>query len=128
MRGIVWSVLVVALLAGCAADEVAPPEASGLVTYPLPKDWVASAGLKIGTIAFIDGCVRFEDGSIPVFPDSLTDWDGTTLTFAGEKYQMGDEMSLGAGIAPEGQTEAFTTPESCGDGIVLVISPPGRGG
>jgi hypothetical protein len=57
------------------------------------------AGLKIGPLAFIDNCVRFDDGAIPVFADSLTTWDGTTLTFAGEEYQVRDEMTIGGGMS-----------------------------
>jgi hypothetical protein len=84
------------------------------------------AGLKIGTLAFIDNCVRFDDDAIPVFPDSLTTWDGTTLTFAGQEYQMGDEISIGGGNLGGQESVSTPIPESCGTGAVIIVSPPSR--
>jgi hypothetical protein len=118
--------VLVPLLTACTVPKPTPPEPSGLVTYPLPKDWVGMAGLKVGTLAFVDDCVRFDDGDIPVFPDKLTTWDGTTLTFAGEEYRMGDEISLGGGSPVEGGTVSTPIPQTCGDGIVIIVSPPSR--
>jgi hypothetical protein len=112
------SVLALAL-SGCASSAT-----TGLVTYQLPEDWVADAGLKVGTLTYVDNCVRFEDGDVPVFPDSLTTWDGTTLTFAGEEYAMGDEVSLGGGSPVEGGTISVSIPKACGDGTVIIVSPP----
>jgi hypothetical protein len=113
-------------LTACTVTEPTPPEPTGLVTYPLPEGWVGMAGLKDGTLAFIDNCVRFEDGDIPVFPDKLTTWDGTTLTFAGEEYRMGDEISLGGGSPVGGGTVSVPIPETCGNGIVIIVGPPPR--
>ncbi|WP_022892210.1 hypothetical protein [Agromyces subbeticus] len=120
-HGIIVVVSVALLLGGCAAEEP-----SGLLTYPLPEDWVADAGLKVGTLAFVDDCLRFEDGAIPVFPDKLTTWDGTVLTFAGEEYRLGDEMKVAGGSPVDGATVSVPIPESCGDGPIVVVGPPPR--
>jgi hypothetical protein len=126
-RVLVGLILVLSpLLTACGITEPTPPEPSGLVTYPLPEDWVGMAGLKVGTLAFIDNCVRFEDGDVPVFPDKLTTWDGTILTFAGEEYPMGDEISLGGGSLVEGETASVPIPETCGNGTIIIVSPPSR--
>jgi hypothetical protein len=126
-RALVGLVLVIApFLTACTVTEPTPPEPTGLVTYPLPEDWAGMAGLKVGTLAFVDNCVRFEDGDIPVFPDRLTTWDGATLTFAGEEYRMGDEISLGGGSPVEGGTVSVPIPETCGNGIVIIVGPPSR--
>ncbi|WP_104163216.1 hypothetical protein [Cryobacterium sp. N22] len=126
-RALVGLILVLApLLTACTVTEPTPPEPTGLVTYPLPEDWVGMAGLKVGTLAFVDNCVRFDDGDIPAFPDKLTTWDGTTLTFAGEEYRMGDEISLGGGSPVEGATVSIPIPKTCGNGIIIIVSPPSR--
>ena len=123
---IIMVCVALSLLSSCATAEPPLPEPSGLVTYPLPEDWYGMAGLKIGTLAFIDNCVRFDDGAIPVFPDSLTTWDGTTLTFAGQEYQMGDEISIGGGSLGGRESVSTPIPESCGTGAVIIVSPPSR--
>jgi hypothetical protein len=112
------------LLAGCTASESVAPESSELITYPLTENWIASAGLKTGTLTIEEDCIRFEDGSIPVFPDSITSWDGTILTFAGDEYKIGDEMALGGDVVPEGENGSYSIPKSCGDGAVIIVSPP----
>jgi len=117
----------VPFLAACTVTEPTPPEPAGLLTYPLPDDWTGTAGLKVGTLVFVDNCVRFDDGAIPVFPDKLTTWDGTTLTFAGDEYRMGDEISLGGGSPAEGGTVSIPIAKTCGDGAIIIVSPPSRG-
>ena len=76
-RALVGLILVLApLFTACTVTEPTPPEPTGLVTYPLPEDWMGMAGLKVGTLAFVDNCVRFDDGAIPVFPDKVTQGEG----------------------------------------------------
>lgn len=118
--------VLVPLLTACTVTQPTTPEPTGLVTYPLAEDWAGMAGLKVGTLVFVDSCIRFEDGDIPVFPDKPTTWDGTTLTFAGEAYRMGDEISVGGGSPVEGGTVSIPIPKTCGNGIIIIVSPPSR--
>lgn len=106
------------LLAGCATTS---SNASGILTYQVGPERGGDDARAEGVLAFDDGCLRFTDGTIPVFPDDEVSWDGTTLVWRGDEYHVGDEIELGGG---EGDREHVETPvpSNCGEGRVWIVS------
>lgn len=96
-----------------------PPAATGpLSLYPAGWDITMDA-LFYGTLQLTDGClvVVGESGMsgrtvVPVFKAGVTTWDGAVLTRAGERYELGDEISMGGGTSSASDPE-LVVPESC---------------
>lgn len=133
-RAIHATVLVVAastLVAGCTsetgvgvADQLevgavtrptATAEPARVVTYePLPKAISMAAG-AVGVLVIEDGCLRLDNGLVPVFPASEVTWDGSILTWAGRSYSIGETIRRGGGRGgdPGNDTGILA---GCGDG------------
>jgi hypothetical protein len=129
--------LLVLALAGCfpsAAIDTEPPTHSalanepeltvtnGLLTYE-------SNGSGAGMSAFVGGILSVEGGCLGLgekpyaFPSNMTTWDGTTLTFAGKAYQIGDTIRLGGGFLEDFRLDPDLQAE-CGNAMVILVSPP----
>jgi hypothetical protein len=105
--GFVRSLLVPAIasfaLAGYAVtsgDTVTP---DGTVTTMIATTGAGPAGagneaLLKGELTMTDGCVTISTSSVPVFPNTAS-WDGTTLTWEGVDYVLGDSIALFGGEA-----------------------------
>jgi len=99
--------------------------APGILTYEVDADRMGMLALGWGVLVFTDGCLRLQDGTILVFPDDSSSWDGTTLRYSGSEFRMGDEISFGGGqssLTPEIR-DIFEIPEECGDGPVWIVAP-----
>jgi FlaG/FlaF family flagellin (archaellin) len=123
-----------ALLTGCTASAPAsPPEtttttttssapSSGvLVTRAAATDDGYDVDAVSGILTVANGCVRLEDGTIPVFPDDQAMWDGTALTWKGEQYRPGERVYLG-GREITGGGMLDTIPGGCGAGTVWQVT------
>jgi hypothetical protein len=73
-----------------------------------------------GTLAYVDCCVRLDNGLVPVFSEDAVTWDGTTLTWRNEDYVMGQKISLGGGEAPADRFGQLL-PDACGDGPAWIV-------
>lgn len=94
----------------------APPAATGpLSLYPAERDITMDA-LFWGTLQLADGCLVVVDeygrAVVPVFKAGVTTWDGEVLTRAGERYELGDEISMGGGTSSASDPD-LVVPESC---------------
>ncbi|MBD3941411.1 hypothetical protein IF188_06830 [Microbacterium sp. NEAU-LLC] len=110
-------------LASCAAGEV--PSSGPLAVHERP-DYGMDALLG-GVLRTDGGCVRVEPSAgsagtatVVSFPAGDATWNGEVLTWRGEEYRDGDEISLGGGLAPE---PPGYVPEDCGDLEVWQVSP-----
>jgi hypothetical protein len=134
MRRMAGTLLVVAAvgLSSCAAQpgptssplaDVSPVATYTFVAGPGSPVGGSDAALAEGVLTFSDGCVRFENGVIPLFPDSLTKWDGTTVMFNGESYQDGDFMSVAGGFRDDLPVESTNVPQACGPDRIFWVGP-----
>lgn len=94
----------------------------GAVTYRVGMNRSGDTAALSGVLVFENGCVRFENGTIPLFPDDETSWDGETLTLGGVDYDLGDTIEVGGGETNRDTTSA-DVPERCGDGPLFVVAP-----
>lgn len=93
----------------------------GVVTYDASSG-AGNAAAFSGILVFENGCVRFENGTIPLFPKEETSWDGKNLVLNGVTYQMGDTIDVGGGEATRDDSTAHV-PDRCGDGPLWVVAP-----
>ena len=123
------SALALGVLVGCASTTVvasSEAEPVGVVTRHVDAGEVSGAALLEGTLAFENGCVRLDDGTVPVFADAAAKWDGTTLTWRGVEYRVGDKISFGGAILTDEQRKALV-PDSCGAGQGWSVGTAGYG-
>ena len=111
--------LAAALLAGCSATV---NRDNGVVTYEVGPQRAADTAAIKGVLTFVDGCVRFTNGTIPLFPADEVTWDGKQLVLKGVTYSLGDTLELGGGETSRDITSA-SVPERCGDGPLWAVSP-----
>ena len=81
--------------------------------------------LSSGVLVFENGCLGLRDGTLLVFPDDSSSWDGSTLRYSGVDFRPGDEIGFGGGqssLTPE-LRESFDIPGECGDGPVWFVAP-----
>jgi hypothetical protein len=118
--------LLCAAMTGCSAaspdSSPAPVPAPGLVTRDASSDEVALAALATGTLVLDNGCIQLDNGVVPVFPEEDARWDGTTLTWKGDAYLIGDTITLGGGEYTEELSDKIVPPE-CGAGRGWAVSP-----
>lgn len=129
-RTLALTSLVVLALAGCTAAPPATPTPTpteravewgfenGLVTYPRDPSGVTMAAIVSGVLTLVDGCVKLDD-YVVAFPDDLTEWDGTTLTFGGDTYALGDSIQGGGGYIPVELPDAIA--DVCGGGEIAFM-------
>jgi hypothetical protein len=110
--------LLVLALAGCTQHSNL---AEGIVTYDASSGAGNAAGLS-GVLVFENGCVRLENGTIPLFPEDEISWDGEVLVLNGVTYQMGDTIDVGGGETSRDVSTA-DVPDRCGDGPLWVVAP-----
>ena len=110
--------LLVLALAGCTQH---PNLDEGVVTYDASSGAGNAAALS-GVLVFENGCVRLENGTIPLFPEDETSWDGEVLVLNGVTYRMGDTIDVGGGETTRDVSTA-DVPDSCGDGPLWVVAP-----
>lgn len=107
-----------------ATSEATPtaPEWGGVATYETMPDEGSLLAAGGGILVVENGCVRLDSGVVPVFPADQVSWDGTTLTWAGEEYSVGDTLRFGGGLANE-TDEQLDIPAECGGGDAWIINP-----
>jgi hypothetical protein len=110
--------LLLLVLSGCT--QLSNKDA-GAVTYDASSGAGNAAALS-GVLVFENGCVRLENGTIPLFPRNKTSWDGDVLVLDGVTYRIGDTIEVGGGEASR-ETSTADVPDRCGDGPLWVVSP-----
>ena len=98
------------------STPIAPPPV-GVVTRDASGETFSYMALISGTLSVHNGCVILEGGAIPVFPEDEVAWDGTTLTFRGETFVVGDTIDLGGGLGSR-DAPGRTIPTECGEGSI----------
>jgi hypothetical protein len=114
--------LLLVVLSGCSTFGGGENVDGGAVTYHVGMIRSGDAAALSGVLVFENGCVRLENGTIPLFPDDETSWDGETLTLRGVDYELGDTIEVGGGETNRDTTSA-DVPERCGDGPLFVVAP-----
>ena len=103
-------------------DGGAVPASGPLAVHPR-VDFGMDARLG-GTLRTDEGCVRIvvgdESEMVPSFPPGDASFADGVLTWRGDEYRDGDEISLGGGLASD---VAGYVPEECGDREVFIVSP-----
>lgn len=98
------------------ASEGPPAATSPLSLYPAEWDITMDA-LFWGTLQLTDGCLvvvgEYGRVVVPVFKSGATTWDGAVLTNAGQRYELGDPISMGGGGAWDESIPDLVVPESC---------------
>ncbi|MGO8608864.1 hypothetical protein ACC848_38490, partial [Rhizobium johnstonii] len=89
----------------------------------LPPDWGSDAGGAQGVLVEVDGCVRLDNSRVPIFPVDQVTWDGETLTFGGEQYQLGDTIEFAGNELGEPNDLEVEIPEACSAGPFWVVGP-----
>ena len=79
--------------AGGSAKIISAPV---LATYDVRGDDYSMQAALEGELTVAEGCVTINAATLPVFPNTAT-WDGTTLQWEGEQYEVGDTIKLGGG-------------------------------
>lgn len=130
MRGLtgpIVAALALTVLSGCASSAADAPlnEDNGAVTYQVGSLRSGDSAAFSGVLVFEDGCVRFENGTIPIFPADETSWDGEELVFDGVTYRMGDTLEVGGGQGSRDTTTA-DVPARCGDGTLWGVAPSAK--
>lgn len=97
--------------------------ASAIAVYELPPDWGSDAGAAQGVLVEVDGCVRLDNSRVPIFPVDQVTWDGESLTFGGEQYQLGDTIEFAGNELGEGDDLELEIPEACSAGPFWVVGP-----
>ena len=115
---IATAALLVLTLSGCTQ---LPNLDEGAVTYDASSGAGNAAALS-GVLVFEHGCVQLENGTIPLFPEDETSWDGEVLVLNGVTYQMGDTIDVGGGQTSRDVSTA-DVPDRCGDGPLWVVAP-----
>jgi len=92
------------------------------VTYDVGSARSGDTAALSGVLTFDNGCVRLEEGPIPLFPKDVTSWDGEKLVFDGVTYEMGDTIDVAGGeISRDSAT--VDVPDRCGTGTLFLVSP-----
>jgi hypothetical protein len=108
------------VLSGCTDSTV--NKDNGVVTYEVGAQRVSDTAAISGELTFVDGCLRFTSGTIPIFPADEVTWDGERLVLNGSTYRVGDTLELGGGETSRDVTSA-NVPARCGDGPLWAVSP-----
>jgi hypothetical protein len=98
-----------------STPTTAPPV--GVVTRDASAETISYMALIRGILRVHNGCVVLEGGTIPVFPEDEVTWDGTTLTYRGTMFIVGDTIDLGGGLSNR-DAPGRSIPSECGDGSV----------
>ena len=94
--------------------EQAPSEAQAGVGHATLND--SDAAAREGVLTIVDGCVALDVGTVPVFVNGEGKWDGETLRYGGDTFQIGDRVRL-TGSSFEDDT-GVVIPAGC-DGMEL---------
>lgn len=108
---------------GSSATEQAP----GIAVRP--RDGVSRFAIISGTLRFLDGCLVLDDGDglrYPVFEEGSVAWDGTTLTYLGDAYPLGSQVSWGGGRVDDWpHTPAdYGLPATCPTKLATLVNGP----
>lgn len=118
-RAVLLLALAAVGLAGCTATADDAPFA----TYPRPD--AGMDALLMGTLEMRDGCLVVDTGEgdvLPVFPEGDAQWGEEVLTWKGESFDIGAQISLGGGYS--GAIANATIPAACADDVeVFAVSP-----
>jgi hypothetical protein len=116
------AILLVCVLSGCAQAGNRINKDEGAVTYDVGSPRSGDTAALSGVLAFNNGCVRLEEGPIPLFPEDVTSWDGETLVLSGVSYEMGDAIDVAGGEISRDKA-TVDVPDRCGTGTLFLVSP-----
>ncbi|WJL95976.1 hypothetical protein QSU92_01810 [Microbacterium sp. ET2] len=109
---------------GCSDAETDVPQTPAAVaTYEYRYGDGANAAPIVGVLDFSSGCVRFEDGSVPVFASAAIEWVGDALLIEGDPYRDGDLLDSGGGEYSQPLKEGLSIPTECEGHRYLGIGP-----
>lgn len=125
---LVASAVAATLLAGCSAAQGGTGVVEGgPVAYVEERSDEGMDALLEGTVEVSDSCVlvrdEFDQTWLPVFQRPRTTWDGTTLTYGGNRYTDGSRIRLGGG-GIDAQSADYV-PGECTFDEAFLVSPHG---
>ncbi|HEV7951070.1 MAG TPA: hypothetical protein VGP24_15000 [Glaciihabitans sp.] len=113
-EGRIWGV------ARTVDTPIADPSTTPVVTRDPDPDGYSMAAIIQDELVLHNGCLRFANGTVPIFPSTDVSWDGFALNYRGDDYGVGDSISLGGGSLPSlAGMELF--PPECGDGEAWIV-------
>lgn len=111
-------------LFGCANAETELAQGPAAVaTYEYNHGDGSSAARIIGVLDFSSGCVRFEDGSVPVFASAAIEWVDDALLIEGAPHRDGDVLDSSGGEMSQPLDEGLSIPTECEGHSYLGIGP-----
>ncbi|WP_250445648.1 hypothetical protein [Actinotalea sp. C106] len=120
------AVMLVPLAACSGPDGGAGLVEGGPIAYVTPSSDAGDGALLEGAVSVNETCVlivdEFGQTWLPVFQRPRTTWDGTTLTYNGERYTDGSHIRLGGG-GSAGTGSADYAPEGCEFDYAFYVGP-----